>query len=172
MGPLSNNSRACLLISILFALLVFSGCQKKEETPKKTQKDQIPILTPATFEKTIRSQKGNVLVVNFFTTWCEPCREELPELVSLARSYKSKGVVVIGISLDKGGTKVLRPFLEKIKIPYPIYLGNQALMDSLKIQAIPTTYFYDKKGTRVDIVQGALTRERLAKKIEALLKAP
>ena len=167
-----NKSTLFLTLFALFASLAMPGCQKKEKLDQKEEKSKIPILTPASFEKTIRAHKGHVIIVNFFTTWCEPCRKELPDLISLADDYKTNDVDIIGISLDKGGEKVLRPFLEKIKIPYPVYLGDQALMDTLKIQAIPTTCFYDKRGKRADIVQGALSREVLEKKIEALLKTP
>ena len=172
MEPLSSRFRRLPFLLILLIALGLAGCQKQEDTSRKVQKSNIPVLNPASFEKTIAAHKGRVLVVNFFTTWCEPCRKELPELVSLANTYRPKGVDVIGVSLDKGGEKVLAPFLKKIKIPYPVYLGNEDLMASLKLHAIPTTYFYDKNGTRVETVQGALTRERLAEKIDSLLRTP
>ncbi len=173
MGHSSSRYPVRSLFFLLFlAFFISTGCQQKGETPSGKKGETIPILNPSKFDKMVTAHRGHVLIVNFFATWCEPCRDELPELISLANAYKAKGVDVIGISLDKGGEKVLQPFLKKIKIPYPVYLGNQALMDRLKIQAIPTTYIYDKEGKRVETAQGALTQKALTQKIEALLKAP
>ncbi len=169
MKILSSRSCRSLTLFSLIAVLVFIGCQKEGKT---SQNKKITVLTPVTFEKTIQAHHGHILIVNFFATWCEPCRKELPDIISLSKEYASKGVDVIGISLDKNGTRVLRSFLERLKFPYPIYLGNQALMDTLKIQAIPMTYFYDRKGTRVKTLLGIVGRKRLSSLIKALLKVP
>ncbi len=171
MVPGPPKLKGFFLVLILVLALGISGCQKAEKTPTPGRKGVIPLLSPASFKKTVRDHKGRVLIVNFFATWCEPCRRELPDLVSVATAYKSKGVDFIGVSLDRGGAKVLRPFLEKIKIPYPVYLGDQALMISLKIQAIPTTFFYDREGNRAGTFTGLLSRQQLVERVEALLGA-
>ncbi|GEM_PF-2213501 len=173
MGRSSSKSPKTFLVLFLIALSLGFGCQKKEEPPKDKQIGTIPILSPAAFGKAVQAHKGHVLVVNFFTTWCEPCRKELPDLIKLARRYRSKGVDVIGVSLDKSGGRALRPFLEKINIPYPIYLASQSLMDTLKIDAIPATCFYNKHGKQVGpIIKGRIRYDILISKVETLLKIP
>lgn len=97
--------------------------------------------------------RGKVVLLNFWATWCAPCREEIPYLNELHKQYKENGLVVVGISLDRGGTGEVHTFLEKHQIDYLILMGNDAVFEAFSdipgmsgIQAIPITFLIDRKG--------------------------
>ena len=91
--------------------------------------------------------KGKVIILDFWATWCRPCRIEIPFFVKLYEKYKDEGLVIIGISLDKEGKDVLIPFIKKYGINYPIVLGNTKVERAYGgIRGIPTTFIIDKQG--------------------------
>ena len=95
----------------------------------------------------LASQKGNVVLLNLWATWCGPCRFEIPELDKLHRTYVSRGFKVIGISVDQGGAKDVKPFVEDQKISYPIALDPEGkLADILHTGNIPTSVLIDRAG--------------------------
>ncbi len=114
--------------------------------------------------------RGKVVVVNFWATWCGPCRMEIPGFIDVYNRYKSKGVEIIGISVDGGGWKVLKPYLEKNKISYPIVLDNANVAGAYGgIYAIPTTFIVDKQGMIAGKHIGFMDKGTLEKLIKDLL---
>jgi thiol-disulfide isomerase/thioredoxin len=113
--------------------------------------------------------KGKVVLVNFWATWCGPCREEIPGFLELYSKYKSQGLEIVGISLDENGWEDINPFVQKFKITYPIVLGNEKVAkDYGDIYGLPTSFVVDKKGFIVDKHIGYLTKELLEEKIKDL----
>ncbi len=103
----------------------------------------------------LSDHKGKVIILDFWATWCPPCRKEIPGFVSLYEKYKEQGVEIIGIALDRQGWDVVRPFMADYNISYPIALGNQQVVMAYGgIQSIPTTFVINKKGEVVDRVVG------------------
>jgi peroxiredoxin len=114
--------------------------------------------------------KGKVVVVNFWATWCGPCRKEIPGFMDVHNQYKEKGVVVVGVSLDQDGWEVVRPYVEKAKISYPIVVGDGSLAEAYKIpNAIPATYVVDKKGNIAKEHVGYMSKSELERIIKPLL---
>ncbi len=97
---------------------------------------------------TLSSLKGKVVVVNFWATWCPPCRKEMPDLEILANRYKKKGLVVLAISNEKD--EIVKAFIKKTKYTYPILLDPAGETNkAYSIDGIPKTYFYNRKGALV-----------------------
>jgi thiol-disulfide isomerase/thioredoxin len=107
----------------------------------------------------LSSYRGHPVIVDFWATWCGPCRKQIPELVSLYRKYnKSRGLVIIGVSCDMiqgDGAKAVAPFVEEFRIKYPIALADERLVDTMGVEAIPTTLFINRDGELVSRIVGA-----------------
>lgn len=99
--------------------------------------------------KTVRMSdfKGKVRLVNFWATWCPPCRAEIPHFVEMYDELKGQGVEIIGISLDREGDKVVAPFVKDNKMNYPVLIGNNDVANAYGgIRGIPTTFVVDREG--------------------------
>src|SRR5258708_9494064 len=107
----------------------------------------------------LREYRGHPVIVDFWATWCGPCRRQIPELVALYKRYnKTRGLVIIGMSCDllQGeGLRAVAPFVEEFQINYPVALADEALVDSLGVQAIPTTLFVGPDGKIISRIVGA-----------------
>jgi thiol-disulfide isomerase/thioredoxin len=99
---------------------------------------------------TLESLTGKVVIVNFWATWCNPCKKEIPDLSKLYDSYKDKGVVILGVMADSPGDSELLNFQSDNEMSYPIVRGNSDLMVAFSYpQALPTTFVYDRGGRMV-----------------------
>jgi peroxiredoxin len=118
----------------------------------------------------LKSLAGKAVVVNFWATWCGPCRQEIPGMVKVYDKYKAKGLEIVGISVDRGGWKDLKPFLAKNPISYPIVLGGEAEMKAYGgIEGIPTSFFIDRKGNIVSKTVGSLPEDEFEKAVKGIL---
>jgi peroxiredoxin len=97
--------------------------------------------------------RGKVVLLNFWATWCSPCKQEIPFFNELYRKFKENGLVVVGISLDRGDTKEVQKLLEKYGIEYVNLVGHEGILEAFSnipdlggIQGIPTTFLIDRKG--------------------------
>lgn len=89
---------------------------------------------------------GKVVIVDFWATWCAPCRESMPELEKLYKKYADRGLTVVGVSVDKEAG-VIKPFLEKLQVTFPIvHDGAHSLADKFAPARMPSSYVIDRKG--------------------------
>jgi thiol-disulfide isomerase/thioredoxin len=111
-----------------------------------------------------------VVLVNFWATWCGPCRAEMPGFDEVYKKYRSKGFEIVGISLDRGGWRDVTPFLKKLPVSYPVVIGNGDLVEAYgNFDAIPTSFLVDAKGNIIKRHIGYLSKEDLEKEIKGLL---
>jgi thiol-disulfide isomerase/thioredoxin len=114
--------------------------------------------------------RGHVLIVDFWATWCVPCRVEIPHFVELQRQYGDKGLTVIGVSLDEQGPEVVKKFVKRFGVTYPIVIGNEKVVEAYGgIDAIPTTFVIDRQGHIVSRHIGYDDKAVFEKEIQSLL---
>ncbi len=113
--------------------------------------------------------RGKVVIVDFWATWCPPCRKGIPDLIELQNEFKDN-LVVIGVSLDQDTKSDVIPFIKKIGINYPIVYGtDQVIMDYGSINAIPTSFVINKDGKIVDKHIGLVPKSEFEAKIKEIL---
>lgn len=114
--------------------------------------------------------KGKVVIVDFWATWCPPCRAEIPGFVGLYKRYGDKGLVIVGVSLDQQGAAVVKSFVEKFGVNYPIVMGDAKIAEAFGgVEALPTTFVIDRQGRVVRTHVGFADAETFEKDIKPLL---
>lgn len=114
--------------------------------------------------------KGKVVILNFWATWCPPCRREIPSFVSLQKEYGDKGLVIIGVSLDEKGPAAVKPFISKMGINYPVVMGDpKVAADYGGIAVVPTTFVIDRNGNVAAMHEGDAPRATFESQIKPLL---
>ncbi|PWU09976.1 MAG: peptide-methionine (R)-S-oxide reductase [Verrucomicrobia bacterium] len=116
--------------------------------------------------------KNKVLILDFWATWCPPCREEIPHFVELQKKFGSSDFAIVGISLDQQGPGVVRNFVREFGINYPIVMGNQETAAQYgNIQALPTTIVLDRQQNIVAKYVGFTEPSIIENKVKSLLGA-
>ena len=187
-------------VLLILLAMIQVGCHPSESADEKTgtvSMERVPAppvelsrLNGETFR--LADYRGKVVVLNFWATWCPPCRVELPQLAEIHRTYQERGVEVIGISMDEAGLEHVLEFSRTAEIPYPIALGAFSEMEKLwaplrgiptvegfgtespkagtgSVQLLPTTFIIDQAGRIVTKHVGPREREQLVPELEALL---
>ena len=114
--------------------------------------------------------KGKVVIIDFWATWCPPCRKGIPDLIELKKKYGSKGLEVIGISLDTDTKAQVAGFAKTQGMNYPVVYGNQTVAQLYGgIEAIPTSFVIDKQGKIVASYQGLMPSSTYESHIKKLL---
>lgn len=116
---------------------------------------------------------GRVVMLNFFATWCPPCKQEIPDFVDLQAELGEAGLTILAVSLDKDSVDKVREFSLANKINYPVlYAGGQGddiVYQMGNFRGIPTTFLIDRQGTVVKQVVGAVSKETWLKELKKLL---
>lgn len=115
---------------------------------------------------------GKVVLLDFWATWCTPCKGAMPWLNELAGKYRADGFEVVGISMDEEGWDKVNPFLAKVPVTYPILMGNKRVGYLYgDVDSLPLAFFIDRKGRVAAIHLGNASRKEFEKTIKALLDA-
>ncbi len=115
------------------------------------------------------SFKGKVVLVNFWATWCPPCRAEMPAVDQIYRAERDVGLVVLAVNQQEDAP-VVRPFATQLNLAFPILLDpDGAVNNRYDVRALPTSFFIDRKGIIRDVVIGPVSKEQINSKIQPLL---
>lgn len=128
-------------------------------------------LTDAAGKPTSLDQyRGKVVLLDFWATWCGGCKQEIPFFIEFNKQYAARGLAVVGVSLDDGGWKVLKPWLDAHPIPYRIVLGNDNTAKQYRIEGMPDTFLIDQQGRIAAAYRaGVVDKADMEANIKALL---
>jgi cytochrome c biogenesis protein CcmG/thiol:disulfide interchange protein DsbE len=164
------------------ALLALTGCssaldeeplevnikplEQRQAAPNFELKDANgATVTPAEY-------RGKVVLVNFWATWCVPCKAEIPWFQEFDKKFKDQGFAVLGVSLDEEGWDVVKPYVAERKIAYRMVIGNEEVSTMYGgIDSLPTTFIIDGEGKIASIHTGLVSKATYEKEIEELLDA-
>ncbi len=156
---------------ILFIALMLSGCDNGSQKAKVPK--EVPAFSLTSLDNkplTRDNLKGKVVLLDFWATWCAPCRAAIPHIVTLYETYKDQGLEIIGVSMDQGGLPDVIDFVKRNHIPYPIALGtnNSITKDLGNITSLPTIILLNKKSSIEFKVVGY--NAEIGKKMEKTIK--
>jgi len=120
----------------------------------------------------LRDYRGKVVLLDFWATWCHGCLKEIPWFSEFDRKYATKGLVVVGVSLDSDGWKVVTPFIKKTGVPYQIVLDDDATAKTYGIENMPDTFLIDRQGRIAATYSGLVDRDNVEANIRDLLSQP
>jgi len=100
------------------------------------------------------SLKGSVVLLDFWATWCPPCRESIPHLAELHRKYGKQGLVIVGMSVDEGGERLVKEYAASHSIPYAIVMASDKIISEYGVRALPVLYIVDKNGLIREQIMG------------------
>lgn len=121
-------------------------------------------------QKILAENKGKVVAVNFFASWCPPCREEIPGLINIRKSFGKDKLLLIGVSLDED-EKALKTFMKNMKFNYPITKSEQDLVEAAGVRGIPHLLVFDPKGEVAANESGFVQEDTLRKFLQDIMES-
>jgi cytochrome c biogenesis protein CcmG/thiol:disulfide interchange protein DsbE len=158
------------------------GAAHKEYSPDKSIGQPEPVVHFKDLDgkdTSLGDYNGKVVLVNFWATWCDPCREEIPWLIDMQHKYGAKGFTVLGIAMDEEGKKVVEPYVSKehfdvngqtLTMNYPIVIGNDDIAEKFGgLLGYPTSVLISRDGKQVKRITGIISEGEMSRAIESLL---
>jgi len=116
--------------------------------------------------------KGKVVLLDFWATWCGPCRMEIPWFIEMQRQNRDRGFEVLGVSMDDNGWEDVKPFLAEMEVNYRIVIGNDATAEVYGgVESLPTTFLIDREGRIAVVHVGLTSRKDIQDGVEQLLRS-
>ena len=165
-----------MAVSAVAVIALLAGCSS--EDVRAAAKDQKgPKIAPDFALKDsngatvhLSDYRGKVVLLNFWATWCGPCKLEIPWFMQFEQELKDRGFAVLGVSLDDDGWEAVKPYIEQRKINYRIMLGNDTVADQYGgVDALPTTFLIDRSGRIAAKHQGLVSKNEYHDEILHLL---
>jgi len=150
---------------VALAACALSSCAKQRPTPDFALKDS----TGQTVQ--LSDYHGKVVLLNFWATWCAPCKIEIPWFMEFQREYKDRNFAVLGVSMDEDGWDAVRPYMKDHQFNYRVVVGNDDVGKLFgEIDDLPTTFILDRDGHVVKKHVGLISKGDYQDEITALLK--
>jgi len=178
----SSASRFALLVAVIAAAIVLAnlvsarlglgshGVLKAAADRCGTTRIELPDLNGRMWR--LEDRKGKVVLINFWATWCPPCAEETPVLKRVAREFHGAGFELVGVAMDEDGPRVVRDFVARHRVEYPVLMPSRREIAASGIENLPTSYLVDRQGRTAKSYVGAVGQIELERDIRRLLSEP
>lgn len=171
------TSMSKFLPALIAGLLVVAGCEStgsaRAAVKKEKDRRQAPDFTlKDSMGRPVKlsDYKGKVVLLNFWATWCGPCKLEIPWFVEFEQSFKDKGFAVLGVSMDEEGWDIVKPYVEKAKINYRVVIGDDMTAQLYGgVDSLPTSFMLDREGRIAATHVGLVSKSSYQNDINALL---
>ena len=157
-------------LALLFAVFLLMSFPQSVVAASKMPSFVLPdVVTGENVDS--KSLAGKTLLITFFATWCPPCMQEVPALIDLQEKYSKEGFSVVALSVDEGGSKVVKKLVEKRSINYPVLMANRSTARAFGgVVGIPTSFLVNSQGTVVKKYPGYVPRVLLENDIKKIMK--
>ncbi len=179
---MASRTSICLTAIAVCGLLWASACSRSSEPAHagslKPEGQRKPAPEFALKDAGGRSvqlsdYRGKIVLLNFWATWCGPCKVEIPWFMEFEQKYKDKGFAVLGVSMDEDGWDSVRPFVEDLRVNYRVLMGNSTVAGLYGgLDSLPTTFMVDKEGRIASVHVGLVGKDEYENEIHQLLGAP
>ena len=143
------------LVMVALAFGIVSGPASSYAAPRSGQAaPNFKVSTLSGQQVSLENYRGRVLVLDFFATWCKPCRLSIPHLVEMNRKFGQQGLYVLGMSADEDGERLVKAFAEKNRMTYPIALAGETTLTDYGVRSVPVMFVIDKKGRVAEVFRG------------------
>ena len=175
---MKRNPLALVVVAFVVALMLYVGLHMARRsarlsTPRITRSSVAPDFSLESLEgKTMRLSDfhGKAVLLNFWATWCVPCKIEMPWFVELQQKYGSQGLQVVGVAMDDASKEDIAKFARDMGVNYPVLIGKEAVGDSYGgIPALPETFFIGRDGKVVDKILGLKGKAEIEEAIKKAL---
>lgn len=156
---------------VLTVLLVLAICLPTVlyATPRAGQSaPNFKVISTSGQSVSLENYRGHVLVLDFFATWCQPCRESIPHLVEMNRKYGKQGLQILGMSADEDGERQVKAFSDEHHISYPVALAGENTLADYGVRSVPVMLIIDKKGKVAEVFRGF--NDEIGRATEKLIK--
>jgi peroxiredoxin len=162
-------------LAVALAGGLWTGCSSFYSTASSSAGDRkmAPNLTLADASGVpvkLSDYKGRVILLNFWATWCAPCKMEIPWFIEFEKTYKDRGFATLGVSMDEDGWKAIKPFVAQYAINYPVMAGTDRVAELFGgIDSLPTTFLIDREGRIASTHFGLVSRHDCEAEILSLI---
>jgi len=176
-----NNLVLVVVIVVVIGMVIFARRMHKQSTgiAGLQQGNAVGAIAPDFTLTTLDGKKvklsnyrGKAVLLNFWATWCGPCKVEIPWFIDLEKQYGPQGLVILGVAMDDDGKATVTKFAQEMKIDYTVVLGNDDVADEYGgVEGLPTTFYVDRNGKIVKVVAGLVSHGEIEDGIKEALNS-
>lgn len=156
-----------LLVTIAASLLTAPGSVDAAPRPGQPAPN-FKVITTTGQSISQDNYRGHVLILDFFATWCQPCRRSIPHLVEMNRKYGKQGLQILGLSVDEDGERAVKTFADEFRVNYPLASAGDSTTVDFGVRSVPIMYLVDKKGRIAEVYRGY--SNEMARSLEQSIK--